>query len=304
MASEVKPTYIPLWCYLAAVITVIALSLLSHPFMYYIVDIDKKKILAERLNLKRLEHPEALESIVVLGSSLSRAAFQFDGAMDKSLTPIGVNNKFIRITLSNARRNSLEPILPLIAEVKPRLVFIELEMLQRILIRKKTRRYYDLLFNDLFKSIKWLTFSLLKIDNLSDANNGFIPKCNNEIRVQRKSEDIDKLLQAKFRIYKQRFSSTWLSFFAAVQRQGGQVILVEMGRSEFATQGLSKTFKLDFAQVKKDILANEKIAIWQYPGPFSQTNYCDLAHLNHKGAALFNLWFINKLATFTGSEND
>jgi len=304
MASEVKPTYIPLWCYLAAVITVIALSLLSHPFMYYIVDIDKKKILAERLNLKRLEHPEALESIVVLGSSLSRAAFQFDGAMDKSLTPIGVNNKFIRITLSNARRNSLEPILPLIAEVKPRLVFIELEMLQRILIRKKTRRYYDLLFNDLFKSIKWLTFSLLKIDNLSDANNGFIPKCNNEIRVQRKSEDIDKLLQAKFRIYKQRFSSTWLSFFAAVQRQGGQVILVEMGRSEFATQGLSKTFKLDFAQVKKDISANEKIAIWQYPGPFSQTNYCDLAHLNHKGAALFNLWFINKLATFTGSEND
>jgi len=304
MASEVKPTYIPLWCWVAVVMTVIALSLLSHTFMYYIVDFDKKKILTKRINLKRLEHPEALESIVVLGSSLSRAAFQFDEAMDKSLTPIGVNNKFIRITLANARRNSLEPVLPLIAEVKPRLVFIELEMLQRILIRKKTRRYYDLLFKDLFQSIKWLTFSLLNIDYLADGNNDLIPQCNNDFRVQRKSEDIDKLLQAKFRIYKQRFSSPWLRFFATVKRQGGQVILVEMGRSEFASQGLSKAFKLDFAQVKKDILANEKIAIWQYPGPFSQTNYCDLAHLNHKGAALFNLWFINKLATFTGSEND
>lgn len=304
MASEVKPTYIPLRCFLVAVITVIALSLLSPPFMYYIVDKDKKKTLAERLNLKRLEHPDALESIVVLGSSLSRAAFLFDGAMDQSLTPIGVTNKFIRVTLSNARRNSLEPILPLIAEIKPRLVFIELEMLQRRLILRKPRRYYDLLFKDLFKSIKWLTFSLLSIDYLADGNNDLIPQCNNDFRVQRKSEDIDQLLQAKFRIYKQRFSSTWLSFFAAVQRQGGQVILVEMGRSDFATQGLSKAFKLDFAQVKKDILANEKIAIWQYPGPFSQTNYCDLAHLNHKGTALFNLWFINKLATFTGSGND
>jgi len=281
--------FFSLWGWVSVISIVVMMISVSHMFAISIDSlVDENKF-----NLPRLEEHKNNRAIIALGSSLTRLAYEYDNKVDLKLNERGIESPFIRISTDNASRESYENILTQIAESKPSLVFIELEMLYIFRgIKLQTNKHKYL--HDLIKPIKGLKY--LAISSVPKDNYGLKGPCVIRTRNNKKTfKDTINLPQQNFTTYPEPLSQTWLTFFETIKVNGGQVILIEMGRSDYATKGLTTRFKSDFSLVKNQIKEKSNIDIWKYPGPYSLDYYCDLAHLNTKGTENFMKWFLGEL---------
>jgi len=263
----------------------------------------------ETLNLQRLENSPKNHSIIALGSSLTQYAFEHDKEVNNQLNTLGINKQFIRISAKAAKRSSYENILSQIADSKPFLVFVELEMLQ--IIKEKevnnTNNLLTLFVNQNISNLKtgirtlknWFKSSPSINKAYFKANYGLNPPCEIKPRSNKKIfKEKDDLNQQHFTTYPEALSNHWVSFFDTIKKNGGNVIMVEMGRSNFASKGLTSHFKSAYKRVKEGMIEQYNINTWKYSGPYTLDYYCDLAHLNTKGTENFMIWFLKKLQAY------
>lgn len=284
--------FLPLWSW-GVVAVIIGLVLLSAYPVAAVIE-DQKYSNAEHLNLTRLMREGDSHPIIALGTSLTRNAFFYDSEMERKLKEHGVNDRFVRITASGARKSSYEGALPKILEASPRIVLIELEML---LVDQSVR--LDATRYSLMQNVQiiyaWLKYTLLGIafqhpETVFSSNYGIDKECKNIFSSENPYPEISKLPQQQLTVYDTLLSQPWLSFIEAAHRNGTKVVIVELGRSNYASSGLTPQFLVDYADSVQKLQALPSLSYLRFPGPYTAENYCDLAHLNEQGSANFVNW--------------
>ncbi len=117
----------PLWTWAAATVlagAVVAGLVAAH-------DALQPQVMAYQLNLARFDQPAgpARRRIVVLGTSKSQCAIEFDDAMEVRLRRLGVDADFVRVTYTQARYEDLRYAFDRMEKDPPALVLVGADLL-------------------------------------------------------------------------------------------------------------------------------------------------------------------------------
>jgi hypothetical protein len=235
-------------------------------------------------------HPKL---VTMLGSSLTHHALNNDQNMQRVLATSGIDTSFVRFTANGAFPESYESVLPLIIQARPQLVIIELEMmLIEIPVASplfNLRRMFASLRNTLVRGSNGMPARF-------KGNFGQKRECERLMTEERAAQiDVSGLIQSKFSLLSSELTPTWREFIKQIQANGGRVVFSEIGRSGFAAQAITPTFKKAYEQTIVTLQDLYSVDIWRYPGPFDLEKYCDLAHLNDIGRENFVRWLVPEL---------
>lgn len=297
MNNKKNTVFLPLWSWAIVAAIMVFILVVARPIAAMIED--QKYSNAVYLNLTRLAPLEHPRSIIALGTSLTHRAFDYDDEMQQRLKEHGVTNRFVRITASAAGKSSLEGALPAILASSPGTVLIELEMLIVDRSSKLNAARYTLMQN-INIIYAWLKKTLFGIEfaetqDVFPDNFGLNKTCKQKYNSANQYPQIAELPQSHYKVYKEFLSQPWRDFIAGVAHQGGQVIILEMGRSSYAGKGFTPNFLQDYETNLQKLKGLPPLILWRFPGPFTLDNYCDLAHLNAQGSAHFMNWIMPHL---------
>jgi hypothetical protein len=288
-------TALPLWAWFTVLLLVVIFIGATYSFADRMHS--HKYSNGDNLRIQRLTPNAKPRSILVMGSSLTRNAFYFDHKMDAVLRANGLQNNFVRVSASAARKSSFEGALPVILKSNPELVILEFEMLfmnrgRSTGIAVNTSQNIALIYSGL----KNIFFGTSYPDpSRFKANHGIGKHCNKVNQSKQKFPQVSDLPHQNYKIYSDWLSPAWTDFIDGINQRGGKVVIVELGRSSYASKGFSIEFLAHYQHTVDTLKKKRTVSLWRYPGPFPLENYCDLAHLNEQGQAKFMVWLMSRI---------
>jgi hypothetical protein len=251
------------------------------------------------LRFQSADSSHQLIKIVLLGSSLARSAFYFDEEMEEFCKTHGHPNiRFIRITQPTAKIESFRKIYNELEAARPDYILIETTMDNYIFTPRNNRMQK---FNG---KIRNTYFSLLRSMGLSF----FVPrKGHNEKqfdqeeaireKIYSKQSRLERLshLNKKVKLNPRPFANEDLLFFKKIKDEGGEIVLLEIPRSEVASKQFDSQTLKNARLLNSRVQQENDLLYWKNLKPMTLSHYSDYAHLSPRGREKYCLWFLDQL---------
>ncbi|MEF9978007.1 MAG: hypothetical protein RR969_10790 [Thermomonas sp.] len=251
------------------------------------------------LNLPRLAGiPASTRSVVVVGSSKTYYAIEYDGQFGKRLDALDGKVAFTRITANSPTGPEVAATLDALLATPPTLLLLESDLLLLDRHREKRPTDRDTWSNRLRGHLKLLapgtlgSFLVEKGDNFGRTY--WIPqdKCRaatSAAGLQRYAVTARRwtLASPADRIQHRRL-------LHALQQAGTRVVMLELPRSPEAEQVVPDLLTQQAGRLRERMLADQGYLAWT-PGMLPGSLYCDQGHLNQQGQARYSDWLAGKL---------
>ena len=247
------------------------------------------------LNLDRLNEPSALPTVVLLGSSKTRCAVEFDSDMSKRLAAMGSPARFIRITEGHASLRDFQQVFENLPRLRPAALLVESDLvtLEPNAYRLPEAPQYP----------GWRERSRHGLAVLISPN--LVARRRPENRTRSWSEcgypaDF-RTIRKKREILKERRASTPAErapFLRLAQRLKGlgiHVILLDLpNRTDEAGRKPWSFVQAEQRAMQKVMATHLVDRLGQAP-ELGSDNFQDEAHLNERGRAKASAWLASKL---------
>lgn len=222
-----------------------------------------------------------IPAVVVFGSSLIEAATMRAGLKEQFPSTF----QLVVLIGELGSRTPIEDLMPVIRKTHPDLVLIEANLIHR--------PEEDPDFGRRVRHLEQAVFSRFRRrDGNPDAPSGPPQSCAG--LVQRKSADVGDMVAQYQRLFPtHHLLIDRLPLLLDLQADGIQVGVLDMPRAaelEAAAPNL-----VGFRDALSAAMAKHGVAMWIAPGNWPADLFCDMSHLNHDGAVLFDRWFSNRL---------
>ncbi|MCF6777151.1 hypothetical protein L3V83_11315 [Thiotrichales bacterium 19X7-9] len=272
---------IPLWCWLVTVIFVTVTTIFSlcfQPSDYFNWGLDRLKSNQDN-------------TIVAIGTSLTRHGFYFDQTFDLFSKNKNLNIRFIRFTKSGGKPQDFDRLLSMIEKKSTyiKILFIQLEpyMLHN---SKSNQVLYTMQFH-LHKLINNILHKFrTQQDYETDSKLNLAPSSSySKIKSLFKNRNHTKVLKSPYLLTKE------MKLLKKIQHSGTKIIFL---RINYATETyqvlLPNNLNQQIQQWISQFQKNTGYPVWQFPS-LNASYYTDTAHLNYKGRKLFSTWVISKI---------
>lgn len=230
---------------------------------------------------------------------MARSAFYFDEEMEEFCKTHGHPNiRFIRITQPTAQIKSFRKIYNELEAARPDYIFVETTMDNFVFTPRNNRLQK---FNG---KIRNTYFSLLRSIGLSF----FVPrKGHNEKqfdqeeaireKIYSKQSRLERLsyLNKKVKLNPRPFANEDLLFFKKIKDKGGEIVLLEIPRSEVASRQFDSQTLTNARLINSKVQQENNLLYWKNLKAMTLSHYSDYAHLNPLGREKYCLWLLDQL---------
>lgn len=230
------------------------------------------------------------QRLVLIGNSLLGHGAAGVSEFHQSLSANGLNWQVAKFIKSGIKPTYFVPLLPPLAQSKPDLVLLQLE---NFYIAEDTSRLtmYRENVSELRRYIQ------RKLFNITVAS---LEKSYDNIQCSSTTELSDEQYKTIYNAFEPELQTAafapYLAFIATIKAQGGQVVLLEMGRSAKAEQHLGHAKRVQINKIIAQLAQLAAIEVWRFPTELtSQQDYCDTAHLAPSGRQIFMQWLLPRL---------
>lgn len=222
-----------------------------------------------------------IPAVIVFGSSLIEAAAMRAGLKEQFPSSF----QLVILTGQLGSRAPIEDLMPVIRKVHPDLVLIEANLIHR--------PEDDPAFIRKLRHLEQAVFSRFRRrDDNPGAPPGSPASCAG--LVQRKSAGVGDMVEQYRRLFPtHHLLMDRFPLLLDLQADGIQVGVLDMPRAaelEAAAPNL-----VGYRDALSAAMTKHGIAMWIAPGDWPADLFCDMSHLNHDGAILFDKWFSSRL---------
>jgi hypothetical protein len=285
------PAQPPLWTWIAAF--GLALTLLG---LVWAADLAlRPQVMADRLNLARLDRPSSAPLVVALGASKTRCAMAFDSEMSERLAAAGRPARFVRITASRAGYEDLRHAFDRLDRAPPAVLLLEADLL---LFEPDVYRPADQ------SPVSWPARVRSDLGTLlhpapfeNDALVGG-PACRpgqfGPVSAMAR-EEYGGAMRAR-RVSTASERAPWLRRLRALQARGTRVILVAPPRSPDAQRMLPGRLDRQAHALARRLSTETGLPLIEPPGLPPQAEFIDVGHMGEGGRDRFSRWLVDQLS--------
>jgi len=235
--------------------------------------------------------PHHLPRIIVIGTSLTRNAFFFDGEMEDFARKNGFTEiKFMRIVKPGATLADFTPLLDFITNAEPDAVFLESNMFVldfNAPARNKLRSMIGTLLPGRKEQY------LIGIED-NFASHKELPQEG----VQRQThKDIAFFREFRSTTRLRRFMlpDAYITFFDTLKRRGIPVVMLDLTRSPEAASAYPPGIMDAVPQLIRRYQDTYGLQYLEFPYSLGLQYYSDFAHMNERGRTVYCRWFLSEL---------
>lgn len=230
------------------------------------------------------------QQLVLIGNSLLGYGAAGANEFQQMLSANGQEWQVVKIIKSGINPRYFVPLLTPLAHSKPNVVIIQLENFYRSEPTSRLATYHQNISN----LHRYLQAQLSNSDIASPDDAYDHVQCSTR----------DELTDTQYRAMYQQFTpelqaaafAPYLTFIATIKAQGGQVVLLEMGRSPKAEQHLGHVKRDQINRITEQLAQLAGVDVWRFPTELtSQQDFCDNAHLAPSGRRIFMHWLLPRL---------
>jgi len=261
--------------------------------------------LRQHMALDRLAPPAkaGLPVVVAVGSSKTRCALDFDQDMEAELRNLGVEVRFIRITHFLATFDDLREVFDRLAQLHPRLVLIESDLLT---FEPNVYRMEGYPAED-----GWRRRARKSVTYLWKGNRAFgepDPINDNENVIASRVTGCGVGNQEPISVYLSKLRGRrgsseanrkpYLDEIERLKQGGTEVMMLEVPRSPEADTVFPRGLDAEAAASRAAVLRTGLLSeFWQQTPAVPQNEYLDTAHMTEAGRADYSRLFATRLAT-------
>lgn len=247
------------------------------------------------LNLDRLKEPSPLPTVVLLGSSKTRCAVEFDSDMSARLAAMGSPARFIRVTEGHASLRDFQQVFETLPRLRPAALLVESDLVTlepnvyRLPEASQYRGWRERLRHGLAVLI----------------SPDLVARRRPENRIRSWSEcgypADTKTIRTRREILKGRRASTpaerapFLLLAQRLKRQGVHVILLDLPDRTDEVGRKPSSFVRAEQRAMQEVMATHLVDRLGQAPQLSSDNFQDEAHLNERGRAKASAWLASKL---------
>lgn len=292
-----KQAPISIWIF-TLVCTGIAILILSSDTLtdfLYSKQIQSKSI----LQLQRLLPTSSKKTkIVAIGTSKTRRALPYDEKFVSNYLQLNGSVDFVRITLSGASFETLQPALSALSGYSPDLVLIESDLLLFDRTGSENAFFKSELLKRMRKNIRGIRYFLIPpamadFENVGNETWQSPVECGLSWRKNQLA-DYKKIAQHwKIAGYQQQ--SAFLHFLKELKQRGAHIILLGVPRSPTANQLIPKELDIAASKTLQTLIKTNGFATLSPDVP-ADDHYCDLGHMNQLGRDYYSRWLSHELS--------
>lgn len=272
------------WAYIAVLVLLLFAGLSSWP-----LPLNKDKDQLAKMT-ESLWNATDNQRLVLIGNSLLGHAAAGAAEFNQLLTSTQMDWQVAKLVKSGLKPAYFTPLLPHLAQSRPNLVILQVEnfYMSEDTIRLATYRDNISQLRRLFNHVLF-NEAILPFDHIYDSLQCITKAELSDLEYQTIYANMQPELQAAaFKPY--------LAFIAAVKAQGGQVVLLEIGRSPKAELHLGQEKRIRINTIIQQLAQQADVEVWRFPPELiTQQDYCDTAHLAPSGRQKFMNWLLPRL---------
>jgi hypothetical protein len=248
------------------------------------------------LNLERLHaQPSSVPTVVLIGSSKTRCAIEFDSDMSARLNALGSPARFIRVTQSHATLRDFRQLFEALPRVRPRAVLIESDLVTLEPNAYRIREASQ--YRGWRERVRHGLGALISPDLIS----GRRPENRDRSWWGCGYPTDPATARARREVLTERRASTpaerapFLDLARELKREGTYVALLDLPGRNDAIGRKPAAFLEAEERATKEVLATHLVDRFDGALALPSDNFQDEAHLNERGRARASAWLAREL---------